>query len=476
MRFLLLFFLVVLSIKAVARQCSCEDNFRHMMDKMKQNYSGFKDKVTDENRREFEQLTDSLLKQTRGADVATCLQLMTAWMDFFKDGHVSVALIEDSVNHALIRSLYRNTERVTLNQAQFRSYLDRNKQQLDPLEGIWEDELGLYLVGITREKGKHPGELTGFVLQADSLFWMPGQIKMKLDGKAGKYRLTAYYNRMHTLSVPEFNIIRDGVIYIAGYGNWYKQYPGQGKKIIAPEASGGAYHPSFSILDSNTCLIAIPNAQLTYKGEIDSLLTRYDAAIKQRRHLIIDVRDNGGGSVLCFEKLLPLIYTGPMITKGSSVLATEDNIRGYYAMYDFPNISDSMKNVFKKEAEVLWAHKGGMYNLWPGDTTRFDTIFPYPQKVSILINGNCASSTELFLIKARQSSKVTMYGTPTLGVVDYADAATFKLPCGIYKVRFSTSRTNRLPDEKIDNIGIQPNVKIPEQVPDWVEYVRTRER
>jgi hypothetical protein len=66
-----------------------------------------------------------------------------------------------------------------------------------------------------------------------------------------------------------------------------------------------------------------------------------------------------------------------------------------------------------------------------------------------------------------------MYGIATLGVVDYADAATFKLPCGIYKARFSTSRTNRLPEEKIDNIGIQSNVKIPTQVPDWVEYVRS---
>jgi hypothetical protein len=473
MRFILLFFLIVLSVKAMGRQCSCEDNFRHMMDKMKHNYSGFNDKVTDLNRREYERFTDSLLIQTRNADVSTCLQLMSAWMDFFKDGHVSVALIEDSANHALIRGLYRNTERVTFTQAQFRSYLSRSKQQLDPLEGIWEDESGLYLIGIIRKRGKHAGELTGFVLQADSLFWMPGQIKMKLEDKARKYRITAYYNRMHTVSVPEFKIIRDGVFYIAGYGNWYKQYPGGGKKIIAPDASGGAYHPSLKILDDKTCLVAIPNAQLTYKGEIDSLLTRYDADIKQREHLIIDVRDNGGGSVLCFEKLLPLIYTRPIITKGASVLATEDNIKGYYAMYDFPNISDSMKDVFKKEAEVLWVHRGGMYNLWPGDTTRFDTVFPYPQKVSILINGNCASSTELFLIKARQSGKVTMYGTATLGVVDYADAATFKLPCDIYKVRFSTSRTNRLPDEKIDNIGIQPDVKISGQVPDWVEYVRT---
>jgi len=49
-------------------------------------------------------------------------------------------------------------------------------------------------------------------------------------------------------------------------------------------------------------------------------------------------------------------------------------------MYDFSNISDSTKNVFKKEAEVLWAHRRGMYNVCPGGTTRFDTVFPYPKK------------------------------------------------------------------------------------------------
>jgi hypothetical protein len=35
MRFFLLFFLVALSVRVMARQCGCEDNFRHMMDKMK---------------------------------------------------------------------------------------------------------------------------------------------------------------------------------------------------------------------------------------------------------------------------------------------------------------------------------------------------------------------------------------------------------------------------------------------------------
>jgi hypothetical protein len=36
-------------------------------------------------------------------------------------------------------------------------------------------------------------------------------------------------------------------------------------------------------------------------------------------------------------------------------------------------------------------------------------------------------------------------------------------------LQYATSRTNRLPDYPIDNIGIEPNKKIPEEK-NWVEF------
>lgn len=470
MRYILLFYLCLLQLQVAAQHCACADNFRYMVEKMEKNYVGFNDKVTAQSRNAYRILTDSLLRQAGTADMRTCLSLMSGWLSFFKDGHVSVFVNEDSSNYQLIREMYSNTERVPLSRREFSAYLDKNAGKLDSLEGIWEDETGAYQLGIIHVPGAASAELLAFVLKADSLYWLPGQVKAKFSKEQGRYRIAAYYNRTHAYSTPQLSVKNKYVFNIAGYGNWYRKYPAG--PAMEQQKLANDRHPCFRIIDSTTCLLAIPSARLDYKGQIDSLLKANETLIKRTPHFIIDLRDNGGGSVLCFEKLLPLIYTRPFISEGASVLATPDNIRDYYAITDYPNISDSMKNVFKKEAEVLWAHEGQLYNLWPNDTLKFDTVFPFPGKVSVLINGNCASSTELFLLKARQSDKVTIYGQHTLGAVDYADAATSRLPCGFFRLRYATSRSNRLPKEHIDNIGLQPDVLIPEQVKDWVQYVR----
>jgi hypothetical protein len=394
---------------------------------------------------------------------------MDKWLDFFKDKHVSIALNEDSIGSDVFRKMFSATEKVSMSEQDLIAYLNNNKQQQDSLEGIWEDASNIYRIGIIREKDSHD-KFVGFILKADSAFWMPGQIKMKIKKSGNKYGFGAYLSRYHLASTPPLTVNKYS-FEIGPFGSWYKVHPGNGRAKPGAEVS---LHPYFRVLDKQTCLLAIPSAgSFAYKNEVDSILEKNDAIVKSAEHFIIDVRDNRGGTTLCFEKLLPLIYTNPFITKGASVLASEDNVR-HYDKWDYPNVSDSMKAVFQKEAKELRAHQGTLYNLWPDDTLKFNAILPYPKRVSILINEECASSTEMFLLKARQSRKVKLYGRHTMGAVDYADVATLNLTDGFFLLRYSTSRSNRLPSAPIDNIGIQPDVTIPDNVQDWVAYVRMK--
>jgi len=242
------------------------------------------------------------------------------------------------------------------------------------------------------------------------------------------------------------------------------------KKTPAP-ASTISLIPSFKILNDQTCLLTIPSARLEYKGIIDSLLAVHKTLLTKTPHFIIDVRENRGGSTLCFDNLIPYLYTQPIISEGAMVLATEENIRNLYEVTDYPNVSDSMKAVFTKEAATLRAHMGKEYQLWNNDTIRMDQVYPYPQKVSLIINKNVGSSTEMFVLKARQSKKVKLFGTHTAGVVDYSDVVPYMMPCTLFAFGVPSSRTLRMPAEVIDNIGIAPNVEIPESETDWVKYV-----
>jgi len=110
-----------------------------------------------------------------------------------------------------------------------------------------------------------------------------------------------------------------------------------------------------------------------------------------------------------------------------------------------------------------------------------DTIYKYPRRVGIIINDGNASSAEQFLLEARESSKTILFGNcNTAGVLDYSNAVEENLPSGRYSLTYPMTRSRRLPDHPIDNIGIAPDVIIPypsvpqlfDRLDPWVYYVK----
>ncbi|HEU4555522.1 MAG TPA: S41 family peptidase [Chitinophaga sp.] len=449
----------------MCQQCNCSNSFKELMQKVETNYPGFADKVTAANRREYERITDSAVKASAAADMHGCIPIMRSWLAFFKDHHMGVGINPDAANHTTIRELFSKGAHMPVSEASLIAYLKNNSSRLDSLEGIWEDESKFYRIGIKKE-GKI---FIGFILQADSLFWMPGQVKLKAAKKGTHYKMLTFLDREHFPSTPDMEVAGH-TLRISNFGNWYRVYPGPppAKKAAAKDP----LLPSFKKLDKETALLVIPSFRMTYTEAIDSLVTN-EPAIAGSRHLIIDLRNNSGGVTLGFEKLLPLIYTKPFITKGAAVLATDDNIQSYIRVLDNPELSDSMKNVVRSDVAKLQASRGKFCELWPDDTLRFNQVLPYPQKVSVIINGQCASSTEYFLLKARQSSKVTIFGQHSMGAIDYSNAVLTTLSCSFYAFRYPTSRSNLLPGEPLDNIGIQPDVRIGDNIVDWIAFVKS---
>ena len=93
--------------------------------------------------------------------------------------------------------------------------------------------------------------------------------------------------------------------------------------------------------------------------------------------------------------------------------------------------------------------------------------------MAVLQNRGCASTTEQFLLLARQSQKTTLFGEKTAGVLDYANIQFMPLPCHQLSLGWATSRSHRLDrGEGIDNVGIAPQVRLDPAAPDLVEQVR----
>ena len=67
-----------------------------------------------------------------------------------------------------------------------------------------------------------------------------------------------------------------------------------------------------------------------------------------------------------------------------------------------------------------------------------------------MINENCGSTTEQFLLTAKQSKKVKLFGTTTLGSLDISNMYSVNSPCGEYKLWYGLTKSFRIPEMLID--------------------------
>ena len=102
-----------------------------------------------------------------------------------------------------------------------------------------------------------------------------------------------------------------------------------------------------------------------------------------------------------------------------------------------------------------------------------DTVYEFPKNIGIIINNRCGSTTESFLLVAKQSKKVKLFGTNTFGALDFSNLYSIKSPCKEFRLWYSLSRSLHIHDFAIDDIGVQPDYYLDKTIPQnkWVEFV-----
>jgi C-terminal processing protease CtpA/Prc len=103
-----------------------------------------------------------------------------------------------------------------------------------------------------------------------------------------------------------------------------------------------------------------------------------------------------------------------------------------------------------------------------------DEISEYPTRVGILINEGNGSTDEQFLLEAKQSFKVKLFGRPTKGVLDISNVNVITSPDEAFNLHYSMSKSLRLPAFPVDDTGIQPDFFLDDEIKEgeWVEYVQ----
>lgn len=441
------------------------------------NYAGFGDKAGGARRAEY----DALLARLRGeaarapAGGDACDAVLARWTAFFRDGHVSVRRARPEgaprpsreAADAAIRARFAGWPRAEAREAGARARLTALGAARDPIEGIWEMLGGAYRVAVLRD-GADARTFTMSVLRADSVWWTPGQVKASLAADTGGTYGGRFYLRDHGERTAHAGVAHN-VLSLNGTP-WVRRWPAADDDLT-DDAVRATRNGRFAAreLAPGTVLVQIPT--FGNAAAMDSLWAAEGARITAAERLVIDVRGNGGGSDFNYQRFLPLLYTDTIRTAGVAILVSEDNVRANQRLEaDTAGTTAAQRARFSAYVRRLEGAPRGWLEQ-PGSAFGAPAALPLPRRVAVLADGGCASSCENFLLAARQSGKVTLYGEPTAGVVDYGDVRDTPMPGGTLVLAHPTTRTRRLPAVVVDNVGIAPHVRVPPTVrdaPAWV--------
>lgn len=455
---LILLLSIITSNLAQTPSCNCRNELEELIQTTETNYPGYTFKVTASNRIHYQAFTDSMRQLADADTFPHCIQVLQSWLSYFKDKHLAIVFNDKMVDRAMIIKAFADAPTIPLS----RDSLLKEWQSApaNSLEGYWS-MAGLYEVAIV----KTPNGYSGVIIKADSAFWTPGQVRFTLTPQKPGIWSVSLANRYHNIDTFTCPIDESNRIFYLKGIQLKKITPGTAETIISRD--------SFFITrqDSNTVICRLPSFDLHDKKLIDSLITSNFHLMTHTRHLILDLRGNLGGFSLSFEKLLPLIYTDTIRSTGVFIKSTSANIRLYENILTDQLLPGKEKHYINSLIAGLKSNENG-YLREPDEIYSSPVIYTHPEKVSILMDGGCSSATEMFILKAKQSKKVTLFGQRSAGIMDYSDLVGPRaLSCPYLVLWCPTSRSARLPQYPIDNIGIMPDVEISSQE-NWIDFVQ----
>ncbi len=486
---LLFSLLVFLSTASIfAQQCNCVESFDWMVNTFKTNDAGFQYVIDKKGMDDYTTHTNFYReKALHATSTNDCLTLLNNWLFFFRKGHIgaylkpelwqntqSGPLSEQSKDS--IRTLYRNEEIVDFSEAQFREHFKKNSGKLNAIEGIWTSNA--YSIGITRSPEKK-NQFVAFIIKADSIYWIPKQKKAEFTLNSDSSFSMVYSMRDHSKRNETARLVgQSGHLLLIMNTIWTKAYPEtsltQKEELFLNLRT--ATTPFIKRLSDRTLYLRIPSFDYLMKPEIDNLLQANDSLINSTPNLIIDIRNGTGGSDLSTFKLMPYLYTQPIRSMDLKYYSTELNAQGYD---DWANmITDTaMSNYCKRVALKMRQNIGSFMTLDDSRVSIDSSYIPsaFPVKVAIICNQNNGSTDESFLLKAKQSSKVKVFGRPTAGILDISNIRKVDFPNGQFQLVYSMTASLWLPAFSIDGVGIQPDYFIDDTIPeeDWIHFVQS---
>jgi hypothetical protein len=480
--FLITVIILVINKFAVSQTVSdCLKDFDYLVKKIQADYPGYQDKVTNVNRAEFAVL-EKEIRQKISKYPDSCGHYLNEYADFFKDHHLRVRRIWQRNNQppeimeisTYGKNLYINID--SLHQA---------TKNTTKIEGVWEGFRQKFVVAkdgqryvgiVVNNQGWKSGQvLYEFESVNDTVFDVINHSLVK-DRNTFRTKASLHLNGKIIEIHDDTRFVRKSDSDILDKATLYSYVP------LYP--NGRNTYPVAMYLSDSTFYMRVSSF---YSNTGNEFVIQHWDEIMKRPNLIIDIRNNGGGQDNYYQEFAKIIYTKPYESKGVEWYASKGNIKLFEDAMKKGEIRNGEEGM-KWTQDLVGAMKrnvGGFvthpHSMGDNPIARRDTVYSMPRNVGIIINEGNASSAEQFLLAAKESDKVILFGNcNTAGVLDYSNTTPTPLPSNNYQLWCPMTRSKRLPENPVDNIGIAPNVIIPfpateqlyDKLDNWVYFVK----
>lgn len=440
---------------------SCSEDLRLLHQRIAANYGGYRLEVTGEKRARFDQDLAALAARAERVDGAACHAVLKALVAWFDDPHLFLYESRRLDTAETTRRAASVTSR-PIDEAGARAYLTARADALDPIEGIWYD--GPQRFAVVADTTAPSGQFIAVMLTADSALWHPGDVRARLVRRSeGRYDMELWernFAQQHRDAV-----IHKRVLLRLSPGMWGKAFP------VARADSGlldpaDAHRPTL-LTRAGTVIVSMPSHDGPYKSLLERLLRDNERWLRGAERLIVDLRGNEGGGARTSDALLPYLVSDPMrpaqLADDEAVMLSSEDQLAYARRAFGPESSRFVQELLAR----LQAHSGEFVPLATPESPPPRPSLPAPisgpARVGVLVDRGTVSAAEVLVLAAIRSTRVTLFGEPTAGALDYQ--STNIVPFSQYERRWllgypTITAHLRLPAGGMRGKGIAPMVPL----------------
>lgn len=452
----ILFFAFLSSVSTLqAQDCTCADSFEATVETYEKNYALFRYKVTDGNLAIYNAHTNVMREKAQQTEsLKECKRVLEQWLGFFRDKHNFIKLAIKNE---------QGFERVSVIEEQFKKDYQKLGYQEEEIIGIWKWQDYRMAILPDPQPGKRPRDFVGVFLESSQNPWKPTEVILELTKGQEDELEVSFFLPDHTEMVTTGSKISAGQLNIEGLGEWQKNWP-----VVEMDEDRKLFNTFHIRMIDDIPYVRFPNFNMNPQ-EVKSIITANHEQLVNADFMIVDLRDNGGGSDYAYLPILPYLLSGPIEIPHVGFWMSEDNLLAHTGIKK--KNAEQFTPEEKEDYDYWMARKGTVYYDKPGVyayTYEADTLYKGPKKVAVLMNENSGSSAETFIFRGKQSDKVVFYGQNSGGFVDGFMGVSKNTGC--FELSYpSAIRANDLTDNPIDPYGLEPDVYLDKNV-DALEY------